>query len=258
MDDSLKLKKKLKYFFDFRYRKRSDIREPLSKIENLGDLVLIGGTIRDIALLGNAGFGSDLDFVINPKDLEEFEHSMLVMGARKNRFGGYSLPPNRWQIDVWPLQKTWAHLEGYVSVKSFEDLVNVTFFDCDAIIYATKDRTLYFSSDYFSRLNERLLDINLMHTPNPTGNVVRAFRYALLKDFSWGRKLANFVAERIETVGWVALEDKEKQSFRSDYIASFLDKPRFEHHLQHFISTLGQTRFEPAKFRKPVQLPLPF
>jgi hypothetical protein len=35
--------------------------------------VLIGGMLRDLALFGNAGFKSDLDFVIAPYDLNSFE-----------------------------------------------------------------------------------------------------------------------------------------------------------------------------------------
>lgn len=130
------IEKRVQYFLNSRYRGRDDVRGALRQIDGLGSLALIGGMLRDLALFGNAHFRSDLDFVINPYDLGEFERYMSCIGARINRFGGYALPSRRWQVDVWPLQKTWAHSAGHMTVRYFSDLRNATFFNCDAILYA--------------------------------------------------------------------------------------------------------------------------
>ncbi|MBF0137536.1 MAG: hypothetical protein HQL65_14970 [Magnetococcales bacterium] len=253
------LKKKLQYFFSSQYRGRKEIQETLLKIEKFGRMVLIGGMIRDIALWGNLRFHSDLDFVIDPTDLNAFEKSMLTMQAKQNRFGGYSLSLEKWRIDVWPLQKTWAQLAGHVMVKTFDDLIKVTFFDCDAIIYNIAERKMIYKPDYFVNLNRRVLDVNLKPNPNPIGNAVRAFRYAFIKKLSWGQKLSGFILETIDAVGWEEIAEKEKQSFKTDWIASFLDKSAFEYHLRCYLSVNDSTCFDPDKFiKRPTQLHFQF
>ncbi len=151
------LKRKLNYFFSTHYRARDDIQATLSQLRALGQLALVGGMMRHLALFGNAGFRSDLDFVINPWNIEDFEKKMLSMGAKENRFGGYSLPSRKWQIDVWPLQRTWARVAGHVPVRTFNDLRQATFFTSDAIVYHLSSRTAVTTTDYFEKLNSRIL-----------------------------------------------------------------------------------------------------
>jgi hypothetical protein len=240
------LNRKLQYFFSSQRRGRDGIHEILNQLNTTGEIVLIGGMIRDLTLFGNAKFflsHSDLDFVIEPKDIDAFEEHMVLIGAKTNRFGGYSLPPkNGWKVDIWPLKKTWAHLEGHVNVQKLEDVTKVTFFDCDAIIYNLTERKLYYIENYFDNLKDRILDINLISNPNPIGNAVRAFRYALLKGFVWRYKLAVFVVEIIDTVGWDVLVEKEIQSYRDSCIKS-IDKLKFEQLLRSYISVSEQTVF---------------
>lgn len=233
------------------------MRRRLREIGGLGPLVLIGGMLRDLALFGNADFKSDLDFVIDPLDCDEFERRMNRIGASVNRFGGYSLPVNRWRIDIWPLQKTWAYASGHVVVKKFEDLKKITFFDCDAIIYSLEDGTLSTASGYFDQLKNRVLEINLRPNPNPEGNAVRAFRYAIKKGFVWGPELTNFVAEILENIGWDGLSDREKRSFNSSYIAS-LDHHEFEVELRRYLSGRSGLPFGRNLHHRDLQLEFPF
>ena len=180
------LESRIQYFFRSRYRGREDVRNVLRDLRRHGRLVLVGGMLRDLALFGNAGFRSDLDFVIAPYDLSGFEKHMESIGARVNRFGGYALPSRKWQIDVWPLERTWAHVAGHARVRTIGDLRGATFFRCDAILYDLDYRKLRAAPDYFGELTKKVLEINLRPNPNPKGNAVRAFRYALMKGFRWG------------------------------------------------------------------------
>lgn len=196
------LEKKIRYFFRAPYRGREDLLDSLSNLCVYGHPVLMGGMLRDLAISGNRYFNSDLDFVIDPFDLRSFEDHMEDVGAVQNRFGGYSLPSKKWQIDVWPLKKTWAHLEGHVNVKNFDDLKNVTFFNCDAIAYNFLENKFYAKNDYFYELSIKKLEINLEENPNPNGNIIRSIRYAIDKGFRWGPRLSSFIFRKIEGDGF--------------------------------------------------------
>ena len=186
--------------------------------------------IRDVALGGNREFGSDVDFVVKPRDVEQFHSFMTLQSAKRNRFGGYVWNGLHWRIDVWPLQNTWAHKEGHVEIRFFQDLLKATFFDCDAIIYDLQSKSLSAKPGYFERLKHRVFEINLLPNPNPIGNAVRALRYAAIRDFGWGPKLAKFMADVIEERGWQDLQVREMSSFGTRYIAE-MDRERISSEL---------------------------
>lgn len=251
------LENRVRYFLNSRYRGREDVRQTLSELRGYGRLVLIGGMLRDVALFGNAGFKSDLDFVIDTYDLPSFEKHMSSIGAGVNRFGGYSLPSRKWQIDIWPLQRTWAHLEGHVRVRTVADLRDVTFFRCDAIIYDLAYKRLRAKSGYFDELDRKVLEINLRPNPNPRGNAVRAFRYALIKGFRWGPNLTQFIAETIDEFGWNALRENEMRSFKTQYLDT-LRTNELQREIEKHVSVPSEVMFEPSAFRRNVQLELPY
>ncbi len=250
------LERKIRYFMTSPYRGRDGVRSTLKELQRYGRLALIGGMLRDVALFGNAGFKSDLDFVIDPYDLSDFETHMHAIGARKNRFGGYALPFSKWQIDVWPLQRTWAHMHGHVQIRTIGDLREGTFFKCDAIIYDLEHKKLRTKPNYFKELDQKILEINLRPNPNPQGNAVRAFRYSFIKGFQWGPNLSQFVAETIKDIGWNALKEGEFRSFRTEYLET-VDAPELMRGLESHLSTSKKLLFNPAAFQRGMQLELP-
>ena len=229
------IERRLEYFFKSRRRWRNEVHEVVAKLQEFGPIVVIGGMIRDLAQRGNREFGSDVDFVIDPEKLEEFEAFMIARKAKRTRFGGYSWRSIHWSIDVWPLEKTWAHEAGHVKVKTFEDLVDVTFFDSDAVIYSLDNGKITAKESYFDNLRRKTLEINLLPNPNPIGNTVRAIRYAVIGDFGWGPKLSRFVAEQIGIHGWQVIIDREIASFGNRYIGE-MDHERIETELSRYIS----------------------
>jgi hypothetical protein len=250
------LENKVKYFLKSPYRGREDVRSSLRSLRRFGRLALVGGMLRDISLFGNAGFRSDLDFVIVPYDLEAFEKHMATSGATTNRFGGYGLSSHRWQIDVWPLQKSWAHVHGHIKLSTVNDLRRATFFNCDAIVYDIESSSIRASKNYFDDLKGKILEINLEPNPNPSGSSVRAFRYALLKGFSWGPKLSRYVAETIDTVGWDSLVEGEVRSFGTRYLDT-LDRTEFNQELLKFVDDGSAGLFDPTGYKKNKQPRLP-
>jgi len=251
-----RLERRIRYFLATRRCGREDVRQALNELSVHGRLVLIGGMLRDLALFGNAGFRSDVDSVIVPDDLASFERHMKSIGASTNRFGGYALPSTRWRIDVWPLERTWAHVEGHVEVREPRDLLKATFFKSDAIIYDIDRRRIMTKPGYFQDLDRRVLEMNLRPNPNPQGNAVRAFRYALDKGFRWGPRLSKFLDRMIDSHGWSAFLEAEKRSSGRRHLDEIMiDELR--HELRRHISEGRTDSFDPSVFRRRCQPELP-
>lgn len=254
MDNSLE--KKVTYFFSSPYRGRDDVRRSIRGLQRFGRLALVGGMLRDLSLFGNADFRSDLDFVITPYDLEEFESHMRRIGAKMNRFGGYALPSRKWRIDVWALQKSWAHVNGHVKLSTINDLRKATFFNCDAIIYDLASKNIRTYPGYFDDMAQKLLELNLEPNPNPEGSAVRAIRYSLLKGFHWGPKLTKYVAETVNRSGWASLSAREAKSFNTQYLEA-IDRHAFDRAIERYLGGDMSAKFDPIAYRKGVQLELP-
>jgi hypothetical protein len=207
------LKARVDYFFKSKSRYRTEVAAFAAKLADIGSVAVIGGMLRDLYLGGNRNFVSDIDFVVNAHCFAELDKMAQSLQAQRNRFGGYALKLHRWRVDVWPLQRTWAAVEGHVQVNGLQDLLKVTFFDWDAIIYDVETKKIVSGSAYFSQIDRRILEINLEPNPNPLGNAVRALRYAWRWHASFGPRLAHHVYLQICQRGWDRLIEAERASF---------------------------------------------
>lgn len=250
------LEKRLEYFFLYRHRHRGELRLAIDELQSMGHVVLIGGMLRDLAVLGNLRFQSDVDLVIAPHDEDELNRRIQHLNLTKNRFGGYSWPAGKWRVDVWVLRETWANVMGHVKVERFEDLVRTTFFDFDAIIYKIQSKELVHEAGYFTRMGRKVFGINLRPNPNPVGNAVRAFRYARRLGFRWSPELTEFVVETVEKVGWDELMYREEQSFGTRYIRA-LDIGAAEREMYESVLSRREEYFDLAPFTGEVQPLLP-
>lgn len=249
------LKKKIRYFLSSQYRGRSEIHGTLRELQSFGPIVIVGGILRDLILSNNLEFRSDLDLVIDPPDPDSFRDYVIWFGAKKNRFGGFSLPGRKWKIDIWLLKETWAHQAGFVDVMKFDDLLNTTFFNCDAIVYELTSGKVVTKNRYFRELSRRWLEINLRPNPNPIGNTVRAFRYAMMKNFSWGPKLSEHVDATLESTDWSTLVKYELHSHHSRTIEYF-GKGKFRDNLRRHVAAGRDEEFFPFDSDKKEQLSL--
>lgn len=213
-----RLKTRADYFFRSRSRSRAEVASFACQIAELGPVVVIGGMLRELYLSGNRNFVSDVDLVVNPASMAEFDRVVNRFQAKMNRFGGYGLNLARWKIDIWPLQRTWAAVHGYVEVRNVNDLLKITFFDWDAIIYQYHQKTINCDERYFRKVDSRVLDINLEPNPNPLGNAVRALRYAWRWNAKLGPRLARHVYVQLCERGWEGLLDAERSSFISQIL----------------------------------------
>jgi len=78
-------------------------------------------------------------------------------GAKQNRFGGFGLSFDRWHVDVWALEDTWARTAGLRQVNELRDLIHCTFFDWDAVVYDLETGVLHFKENYFEALKTGFL-----------------------------------------------------------------------------------------------------
>jgi hypothetical protein len=92
-----RLKTRADYFFRSRSRSRAEVASFACQIAELGPLVVIGGMLRELYLAGNRNFVSDVDLVVNPVSMSEFDRVVNRFQAKMNRFGGYGLNLARWK-----------------------------------------------------------------------------------------------------------------------------------------------------------------
>lgn len=221
--DKRKLKEKVDRLIS-RAFSQGESKRFLDELKSRGELALIGGAIRDAYLEGTQNFTSDFDFVIHPRNENDFSALMRRYGAAENRFGGYRLEINRWKIDVWHLQNTWARKAKHREVHNFEDLLHVTFFDWDAVIYNLSTSNVIVGDRYFEKLGSGVMDVNLLPNPNPLGNAIRALRYACRWNVAFGPALALHVRRILQEYGKQCFLDAEKESFSSPLLtAEILD-----------------------------------
>ena len=188
-------------------------RNPIELLQSVGRLALIGGAVRDVARDGVRRFRSDLDFVLYEGNELAFLRLMDKLGGIRNRFGGYRLQLGRRRIDVWALEHTWARTVGLRKVETLPDLLECTFFDWDAVLYDLHTRRILAKPEYFAALRTRVLDVNLLENPNPTGSLVRALRRGALWQVAFGPELTSFVRARLQVEAWSDLVSVDERAF---------------------------------------------
>lgn len=185
-----------------------------------GEVAIIGGLLRELARKGPSGFRSDVDLVLNvaPKAVEKIA---CRLGAKRNRFGGYGVQTPLWKIDFWALRNTWAHREGYASIRNIDDLLDTTFFNVDAIVYVVNDRKLLTHENYVQELLSRSLEINLLPNPSIDGNMVRAVRRILGWDMKPGRHLSSFLHSHLTSEMFEHVKATEAVLYGSSFAALY-------------------------------------
>lgn len=190
------------------------------ELEEFDHIAIVGGLVRDLARKGKVGFRSDIDIVIDG-DVEKVADLARRLNATPNRFGGFGWTSERWKIDFWALGTTWAVTHGHVAVKELSDITKTTFFDCDAICYEYRTRTIHASPEYLARLRARTMDINLLPNPSIEGNLLRAARRILLWGFRPGKTLRTFIDDHLDEALSKSIADTEVNLFQNPVTQAF-------------------------------------
>lgn len=224
------LRRRASHFLSTDLYGRREVALFCERAAEVGDVAIFGGMLRDLLLEGNERFCSDVDLVIDTDDMAELERMLAAYSPARNSFGGYRIRLQKWAVDIWPLESTWAIRNGHVHGDSLADLVKTTFFNWDAIVYELRSGKIHCAPMYVTELQERFLTINLRANPNPEGAALRTLRMATYRQAKLSFLLAEYVADVIETVGMEALLRRQRQNHNtgvrvsSDLIARFLDQ----------------------------------
>lgn len=190
------------------------------ELKEFDRIAIVGGLVRDLARKGKVGFKSDIDIVIDG-DVGKVADLARRLSATPNRFGGFGWTSDRWKIDFWALGTTWAATHGHVDVKELGDITKTTFFDCDAVCYEYRAKTIHASPEYLARLHARTIDINLIPNPSVEGNLLRAARRILLWGFRPGETLRTFIDDHLNEASFRSISDTEAVLFQSPVTQAF-------------------------------------
>lgn len=183
-----------------------------------GDVYLFGGVLRDIALHGQKGFNSDIDLVVEG-DVKRLLKYIVNIGAKINKFGGYRINIGYTPVDIWRAEDTWAIKQGLVEYNGIFSLTNTTILNWDGILMNWRTKSFIHKSDYFEKLNNRILDIVLEENPNPLGAAVRVFRHISQKDPNKiSIKAIKYLASNARKYDYDALRSYELKSYKNTHI----------------------------------------
>lgn len=124
------------------------------------------------------------------------------LSAKQNRFGGFGVVTDHYNVDFWALSTTWARTNGNIDIFRVEHILDSTFFNWDAVVYSLKTVKTYFRDSYIDDINNRILEINLEITPSYLENLIRALR----RLFAWkalpGPRLLEYINGASASYNW--------------------------------------------------------
>src|ERR1700733_11911919 len=181
------------------------LRKALSRIgDNSWNAVVFGGVLRDLTLFGNSEVPRDVDIVVadtNARDLERVFEDLI---HERNRFGGLRLRTTGWMIDIWALRDTWAFREHLKEPASFDNLVQTTFLNVEAVAAEIptqlgRPRPIY-SGGFFESVTSKVLDVNFEPNPHPGLCVVRSITTALRLDWRISKRLGAYIVQHASLI----------------------------------------------------------
>ncbi len=181
----------VEYFDDL--SKSPSIKQFFSTLEKFGDLIIIGGALRDISFNNNP---RDIDIILSEN--KEFSWDSLSINYKKNRFGGAKINIDNIEFDFWLKKDNWANKNKYIE-NSIAELTKGTFFNIDSLVYDYTNRKLY-SEIYLQCIENKTLDITLKYNkdyilsnPTPEINIIRAFYNKEKYNLNFSKEVINYI-----------------------------------------------------------------
>lgn len=197
------------------------VNQLLSDVSQLGDCAIFGGMLRDLALVGGRGFSSDIDVVLADSDAIQLEQWLCQqkLAFQRNRYGGFAIRLDKWLMDIWALQDTWALQQQSVVAPTFDALLQTTFFSWDAIVYDCSAKQLLCAPNYFDALQQGVVDMNFEPNPNLLGITVRCLRLLVLQQASLSLRLAQFLQQQLQCLSAAEILQREQQSYLNPVVS---------------------------------------
>ena len=190
-------------------------------LQSCGEVYLFGGVVRDIALHGISRLDTDIDLVCMESRGGIWSWVKASgLSSRRNKFGGCRVETDRWLVDLWRVEDTWAFNEGGCQYTGVESLLDTTITNWESILYGLRGQKLIYAGNYFEDLKERYLDVIHYRNPNPLGMYVRILRAYGLRDAAiLSGKAVRVVNGALKTYSFGDVSAYEKNHYQFQYIS---------------------------------------
>lgn len=149
--------------------------ELFRKLEQSGNIYLIGGVLREYQDHKKIQRLRDIDIIVDVKNRAVWEETMTRYSVQRNRFDGYKLRCKDLLMDTWAIEDTWAFRSKTIRCRK-EDylryLPKTVFLNIDAIIYDWEEGR-WIDQAYQNAMKTRTLDVVLEENPYLFLNTVR-------------------------------------------------------------------------------------
>lgn len=179
-------------------RQQETVDKFFNKLESYGNIVIIGGSIRDIAI--NQKKPRDIDIIVDT-DAIYIDDVFEGMKYSRNRFGGYKAVYNQQEFDVWSINNNWAFKRNILDAL-VENIPKGCFYNLDATYFNLS--TGVGDADYFNdALFKKQLDIvldeeHVYANPFPEINIIRALVLRKQYDVSFSKKVLSYIRTWID------------------------------------------------------------
>lgn len=157
-------------------KKFSPALEVFHQLLEIGNVYAMGGLLREYKdhqkLIGLR----DVDFCIETEEKDRLQEILSMVNHRKNKFNGYKLIFQEFNIDIWEIENTWAFRTGKVLAEKneyFVKLPSTVFLNLDGLAYDLK-HDKWNDAIYRDAMKKGELDVVLEENPFVELNIVRA------------------------------------------------------------------------------------
>jgi hypothetical protein len=185
---------------------RNSLQDMLARIrDQRWTAYAFGGTARELLHHGPSVVPRDIDLVFASEHFESFKENYNGFVRSVNRFGGLRMRIGHVDLDVWPIERTWAFSIDRNLIPSFSNLPKTTFLNIDALAIELfprpgRPRQIY-DGGCFEAHRSRVLDINFVPTLLPDLCVVRVLRSAYRFGFGISTILRSFLVSQMNALG---------------------------------------------------------
>jgi len=193
--------KELKFDFYNFINKYSEANQLIDDLNNIGEILLFGGAVREYIENKFSTIPRDFDIVIK-KDKANFnlDNVLNKFNYKKNRFGGYKIKLNSLEFDIWEIENTWAFKNKKVECLEEEyskRLQDTVFLNVDSIVYNLSKGIIY-NDKYNNAMKKRILDVVLYDNPYEALNLFRAIIFKIKYNMKFSYNLSNILTKFIK------------------------------------------------------------
>ncbi|MDU1601569.1 MAG: hypothetical protein E6845_01295 [Clostridium sp.] len=181
------------------------INSLLTALENISNLVIIGGALRS-ALQENYKL-RDVDLILDP--LKEYDIDKILLKLnntryKKNRFGGYKVIFNTTTFDIWTIHDHWGFKEKFYK-ENIENIEKTTLLNYDSLVYDYSNKILY-SNNYENCIRRKIIDMigkeeYIKNNPSPYINIMRMLKIKMETGYELSNRSYEYIKHYYNVCG---------------------------------------------------------